>query len=286
MCLYLLILAPIFVETRQLQASDLSFGHRQVEQIAADRPEIGEVLGKNRSLRDVLAFRFGGGATGHRVYWDNREPIGGRPAEHHVSFSEYPALIRVSTSTDISAIDKCVMLVFETHNFEIDREYEMLRTASSKDLKTPVDFVIACIRHEFNAAIETQSYLASHPIAGATSENDPNYYGIIELTAKFSSYLHWLNTSDRSSYDPYRYYVHAYYKLRPSTTRQLSATGRTDTAKAVTVGKCETNKFRCGDFEGFHQQANCHCFTKDIGHGVLHPLQTGCERHCKVLKCR
>src|SRR3954464_14026389 len=86
--------------------SEPSFGHSQVEQFIRDRPGVGQVINREPALRANLEACFEGESTGGRIYWDNRVPKGDENgAEHSLAYRDYPAMIRVTNLSGISAVD-------------------------------------------------------------------------------------------------------------------------------------------------------------------------------------
>jgi hypothetical protein len=200
MAIVLLFLADCYATNQlDIRIVDLSFGRRQVEQIVLDQPDIGRVIRREPALREILECRFSGSLQGARVYWDHRETVGGRPAEHLPTFFGYPPLIRISRRFGTSAVDKCAMLLFELNNLEIDREYQLLLSAPVGKRKSREEFALACVRIEFEAMNKTRSFFETHPIRSANIDKDPNYYATLRSGNDFAAYLRWLDQRDASA---------------------------------------------------------------------------------------
>lgn len=199
---------------------DLSFGHRQVEQLICDRPVMGEIIKRDSSLRKFIELKFAGEPKGGRIYWDCREPTSGRPAEHLMAYSDYPALIRVSNKHKGSATDQCAMLVFELNNLSLDKEFQLLAKTSVKNRKSRDEFATSCIQAEFDAAKKAQLFFKEHPLSGATDQNSPYYGELIALRPEFSEYLRWLDSSDGKEYNPREYFRQAYDELISNSVHQ------------------------------------------------------------------
>jgi hypothetical protein len=211
--------APVLILTNlwainlltDLQA-DLHFGYAQTEQVILDRPDMGAIIQTETELRRMLELSFSGELSGRRVYWDCREPTSGRPAEHLKSDSQYPAMVRVSNVFSCSAEDKCTMLLVELNNLPLDKEFQLLSGAGSVKRKRRGEFVMSCIRHEFDAIKKTQLFFKKHPLATASSENSPYYSRLIAYPGDFSDYLRWIDALDSKAYNPRQYFGRVYDK--------------------------------------------------------------------------
>jgi hypothetical protein len=199
------------VQQSPLKKSDLDFGKRQVEQVISDRPEMGEIFKKVPEVRKIAELRFTGEANGSRVYWDNREPVGERPAEHMTSTPRYPSVIRVSSKP--KPIDACVMLLFELNNYMFDREYNKLRNSSPNQRTSREAFAESCVRCEFAAVLETKAIFKKHPLPVQDPDDCPYYSGVLAHEEDFSTYKKWLMRLPHGEYDPYKYYGELYDKV-------------------------------------------------------------------------
>lgn len=214
MVTYLLILGHLSgINTIVVGQSDLCFGRRQVEQIICDRPDMSEVIGRESALKQVLESCFAGEFKGRRVHWDCKEPKSGRPAEHRMSYSDCPALIRVSSSSNLSAEDKCAMLVFELCNLQNDEEFQKLATAVVEKKLSRNDFANSCVRLEFTALKKTQSFFSEHPLTIRNSDNSVVYRSLVAFSGSFSDYLLWLDQRDNKAYNARRYFLQIHDKL-------------------------------------------------------------------------
>src|SRR3954447_2071315 len=108
------------------EQAEPSFGHSQVEQFIHDRSGVGEVINHEPALRAMLEASFEGASETGRVYWDEREPIAST-AQHLHSRYDLPTLVRVTKRSNISAVDKCAMLLFELYNVQSDGYFNALR---------------------------------------------------------------------------------------------------------------------------------------------------------------
>lgn len=214
----LIAFAACATESSAVNEADLAFGRRQVEQVVCDRPDMGPVLERNPELRETMVLHFAGKFSGSRMYWENREPESGQPAEHYVAYFQGPVMIRVSRKIE-SAIDKCASLLFELNNLEIDDEYRTFITAPIELRKSRDDFIKSCLQAEFLASKRTQAYFLDHPLAGTDLGDNPYYDSLVGLSGDLSDYIDWLNQRDENDYDPRQYFGEAYDALAPSLNR-------------------------------------------------------------------
>jgi len=202
------------------QQADLTFGHSQVEQVICDRPEMGAIINGQPALRTLLESNFAGESIGQRVYWDCREPVTGRPSEHIPRYLEYPDLVRVSSRSSISAVDKCMILVHELHNARHNSNTEALcRMVMQKQISRN-DFARSCVRLEFEAAKKTQEFFRKHPIADANSEENPFYRAQMAYPGDFSDYLRYLEGPDSKKDNLLQYYRLEYDRLLSDSSRK------------------------------------------------------------------
>ena len=169
---------------------------------------MGEIFKKVPELQKIAELRFAGEGNGSRVYWDNRELVGGRPAEHMMSTPSYPSVVRVSRK--VNATDAFTCLLFELNNFMIDREYDKLRNSSPKQRTTREAFAERCVRCEFEALLETKALLKKHPLPVQDSNACPIYSTVVAHEEDFSAYKKWLMSLPSGEYDPYKFYGEEY----------------------------------------------------------------------------
>jgi hypothetical protein len=203
----------------EAQLADLSFGIRQVEQVCCDRPDMTEIINGEPALRRMLVFHFAGELKGRRTYWDYHEPVTGRPAEHSRSYRERPALVRVSNRSDSSAVDKCVMLVFELFNHQNEGAFRILQSAAIGRVISSEVYANECVRLEFEALKKTKAFFRAHPIANVNTSRDIHYHSFIEHYEDFSRYQRYLDQLDSNAYNPRTYYRQGYDRLTAEPQR-------------------------------------------------------------------
>jgi hypothetical protein len=191
---------------------DISFGERQLVQFVCDRPETAEIIKRESMLRHMLVWRFAGGLTGKRMYWDCNDPSHSKQADHTAYFN-LPVMVRVAENKNASGIDKLTYLLFELLNYRIDEEYVRLLNASVEDRITREEFAERCIRAECEASKKTRLFFLLNPIQGANFKSDPDYYATVNSSESVSEHVQWLKGRNRSEYDPLKYYGVAYEQI-------------------------------------------------------------------------
>ena len=165
-----------------------SFGHSQVEQFIRDRPGVSEVINREPALRAMLEARFEAGFEGVRIYWDEREPAAST-AQHLHSRYDDPTLIRVTKRSDISAVDKCAMLLFELYNVQSDRYFNALRPMVARDQISTEDYARSVARGEFTAAKKTRDFFRTHPLSDGNVGDNSWYDWLLEVPEDLPAYL-------------------------------------------------------------------------------------------------
>jgi len=201
----LLLASQYLVEAK----ADSEFGRRQVEQFISDRPETAEVINQHPALRQAFELHFGDKSHGTRVYWDNREPITNKPGQRLRAQHDYPALIQVSRKA--RAVDQCAALLIELCLSELDAEKDALDNSPPDKLIARDEFVINCIRHEYNALQKAKAFFIKHPIAAASS-TDAFYASLFTNTDDFDVYVRGLDNTMKTGYNKRVLYT-AYYNL-------------------------------------------------------------------------
>jgi hypothetical protein len=195
--------------------------------VISDRPEIGEILKTAPEIRRIAQIKFAGDANGSRVFWDNREPVGGRPGEHMRATPMYPSVVRVSSK--INAIDACATLLFELHNYMADREIDRLRNTSPDQQTSRATFAESIVRCEFEAILKTKELFRKHPLPVQDSNDCPFYSDILIHDEDFSIYKTKLMHLAEGEYDPFKFYSEFYDEIiqarRKQTTRSYGEVG-------------------------------------------------------------
>jgi hypothetical protein len=205
---YLLILANVCATNcLLLQQEQLAFGHRQVEAVIRDRPEMGVVINRESSLRAMLELSFAGQSIENHLYWNSDEPSGG------LDSSNVSLTVRVSRRTDRSAVDKCTELLFELHDAMLEDQFDALDAGAIKGQVSRDDFATYCIALEYRAFKKTQEYLRKHPLTGADSKENPYYHSMVTYDGSFSDYLKWVDRPDQTGYNVRRYFLRMYDDL-------------------------------------------------------------------------
>jgi hypothetical protein len=204
----LLLSNALMFQCMTQQLADISFGQRQLEQFICDCPDAGEIIKKQQALREELVRRFAGQQAGHRMHWDNREPMS-PPADHWGESQSRPAVVHISSKLD--ATDKCYMLLFELTNFEIDKEIGRLWAVPSDKRPTREEYSVSCLRDEFEALKSTQLFFKQHPITEARSQKADYYNSAMKSTwDDFAKYLQWHQSLPNEGYKPLVYFGQIY----------------------------------------------------------------------------
>jgi hypothetical protein len=215
MFLPILLITICVTDLQDDRQADMAFGRSQVAQVICDRPDMGPIIQSNADLSKTLAILFAGPRSELRVYWDCREPVSGRPAEHHMLWNNYPAMVRVSSNIE-TGVDKCAALVFELSNMPVDREWKLLFMSLPEKRKSRKDFATDCVEAEYLASKRTQTYFQLHPIADETDEANPYYQSLMALSGDFDDYLNYLHGLDKDSYNPLEYFGSMYDRVIPT----------------------------------------------------------------------
>jgi len=211
-----------------VQPSDLAFGREQVEQFIHDRPDAGEVINRNPALKEELALLFADDGQGddgqvERVHWDKQEPYTRVASTHELADGDDPAVVQVTRSPFISAIDKCTLLLFELYHSRTNGRAKVLWWMAYREEIDRDDYATSMIETEFNALVNTQDVLLEHPIQGANAEDDPGYYFVTKNSYDFSDYLRFYDRDEERG--ALKYYHDEYDEIissasHPKTNRE------------------------------------------------------------------
>ena len=108
-------------------------------QMLADRPEMKDAIPLSHPIVAELASCFDGKLKGQRVYWEGSNAPDGWPAVHTQPYFGSPPHICVTDSTDVTAIDKCALTLFEHYNVEGD--FQSLEALAALGVLTRAEFV-------------------------------------------------------------------------------------------------------------------------------------------------
>lgn len=215
----LLLTITLLTVSTYAQGDDpsVSFGQRQLAQVLTDRPNMTGVLPDDDVICRWVIRRFNSGPNGERVRWDRQEPMSGRPAENLPAQNHDNALVRITSSADVSGRDKWFMLVFELHNIpHPEAAGEMSRLVREQRIGR-LEFALGCVEHEYRAMRKTTRFFSRYPIPDATRKNAPLYIQYTNRRAKhydFDAYVKHLDTIEEDQYDPREYFGKWYDQLR------------------------------------------------------------------------
>lgn len=207
----------LFIITEAVHTQDvpkIAFGDRQLAQLLDDRPSMKGILPADDTICRWVVRRFNTGDRGQRVFWDHHEPFSGREAENSPAHESVPAFIRISESGKISGHDKWCMLVFEFENLKNSPQFHRLIRLAYAGQIARKRFALECVQLELDAGQRTKRYLKRQPIIGATIDNAPQYFGVINATGDLATYVDWLDSRDDCEYDPREYFGKSFDKYR------------------------------------------------------------------------
>lgn len=185
-----------------------TFGHRQLEQVLADRPDMAGVLRDDDPVVAWVIAGFNGERIGQRVYWNGASPESGQAAEHWPEYYDYPAQIRVSGGTELTPIDRWTGLVFEFFNLENSKSFdELLGKANSREIDGDA-YARGCTKLEFEAHLKAKAFFQEHPLPPSSHGNDPYYKWIRTSPEEFDDFL--ASTSSGRGYNPLKYFRDRY----------------------------------------------------------------------------
>ena len=130
-----------------------------------ERPAIERALRDRPILKAWIIGQFDGATTGFHVYWDGREPITRRAAEHEYPYGFEVAKVRIR-STD-SGLDQLTGLIFELHNMWAHETFEAVWGAALRGEIDKGEFTQRMLEQEFIALQRTREFL--HTPLGAMS---------------------------------------------------------------------------------------------------------------------
>jgi hypothetical protein len=214
----ILVFTVLYANLFLAQDADSLFGRAQVEQFIRDRPGVGDVIEREPALREVLEAGFKADAGGKRIYWDCREPKAS-VSERIPPYLEYPSLVRVSRTIPSTAVDMCVMLLFELYHTPFEQRRDELFNLATKGRISRNDFARSCVRLEFQACRKTQTFFREHPIADEKSKENDYYKWVMQVPSEFSEYLRSLEARDSGKDNLFQYYLKFYDQYAPPSSR-------------------------------------------------------------------
>ncbi|TWU01011.1 hypothetical protein [Stieleria varia] len=160
-------------------AQSASTGERELERIIKDRPAMDGILPRDDVIVRWVVRRLATGSNGETVKWDPTEPDLGM-AQHVPSRRNAPAMVRITSSPDMSGQDKWYLLVFELHNLMHPAIAEGFERAARLPNVGQAEFVNALLDYEYERMARTNKFFIRYPIPSATKENAPFYFHALE----------------------------------------------------------------------------------------------------------
>jgi hypothetical protein len=174
---------PFFIDGR----ADLSFGHRQLEQVLADRPDMRKTLPDEYTIQWIIDS-FNGDMFGSRVYWIADAPEGGFPSIYYSPQRAAPAMIRVSADPGITPLDKWAALIFEFHNLSGSKEFIAASDLAYSGRITGEEYAIACVELEYQAMRRAKQFFKKHPLPQGDNSEDQLYARLLHVPSSFEEY--------------------------------------------------------------------------------------------------
>ncbi len=156
-----LFLILFSVDTYSGERQLSGYGHRQIEQMLEDHPNMRGVVARDSKIRKWSERQFEGEHTGRRVYWDHREPRSGDPAEGGPYRIDYPPYIRITSDPAVSGASKWMCLIFELHDRQFDGECAVVRDFCLRLGRK--NFVTIRASTEHAAAVKAKEFFKRHP---------------------------------------------------------------------------------------------------------------------------
>lgn len=165
-----------------------TFGHRQLEQMLADRPEMSGVLEQDDPSYQWIVSSLNGELTGRRIYWNADSPRAGQGSEHASQYHHYPAQIYVSGGREMTPIDKWAAFIYELFNLENTTEFRKLDEAAYEGKIDGHTYATGYVKLEFLALQKTNEYFSAHPLPSEGAGKDVWYEWTITDLGTFEEY--------------------------------------------------------------------------------------------------
>jgi hypothetical protein len=132
---------------------------------------------------------FNGDRFGQRVYWIADSPNSGAVSEFTAPFEGIPPLIRVAAGTELTAVDRWAVVVFEMHNLEGGYErFVELTDRAAQGLVGGEEYAKTCVEVEFNALQATAKFLKANPLPKSPHGRDMMYNRHLQDWTSFEEY--------------------------------------------------------------------------------------------------
>jgi len=165
-----------------------SFGHRQIEQMLDDRPDMVDVLGADDPVLQWIIDSLNGSRTGFRIYWNADSPLRGRAAHHQPRYHGYPAHFCISGGTETTPIDKWAAVVYELFNLENGPVFDLLNRQALGGTLDGETFALECDKTEFEALKKSEVFFAEHPLPTSGSKTNAWYDWVCAGVGTYDEY--------------------------------------------------------------------------------------------------
>jgi hypothetical protein len=170
------------------EAKEASFGHRQIDQMLADRPEMVGILRQDDPIFIWIVAGMNGDRIGQRIYWNAREPVSSS-AEHAPPYSDYPPYVCISRHAGISGIDKWICLIYELFNIENTKAFTDLHVQALNREINGEEYADGCAKLEYLALKEAKQFFIKNPFPHADRERNLVYAQVVDVPATWEEYM-------------------------------------------------------------------------------------------------
>lgn len=196
-----------------------TFGHRQLEQLLDDRPDMRGMLPTDHSIYKWAVEGFNGERFGERIYWLNAPPRDGHTSEFSPPYMGIPAFLRIAKGSELTPVDKWTLLIFELHNVDQSKEFEILTERAAQGLINGEEYATGCVQVEFNASKKTKEFLQAHPLPVRTSGINKYYEKAMGLPSTFEKYRAQCKANNEP-FGNYQFFLDYYRRVLAAAANQ------------------------------------------------------------------
>jgi hypothetical protein len=152
----------------------VTFGHRQIDQMLADRPDMVGILNDDHPILLWIIDGMNGEQIGQRIYWNSDSPQN-TLAQHFPGYDGYPPHIRLTGGTEATGIDKWAGLVYELFNLENTKAFHELFVRASEGELDRDAYAKECANLEYLALKKTEKFFQERPLPNAQPGHNARY---------------------------------------------------------------------------------------------------------------
>ncbi len=170
---------------KELSATALEHGLKQVEKMLKDRPAMAQYGDEIEFLRSWAARKFAGEDLGSLIDWDSTPPVHS-DAEHIAPEGKLHGAIRIEPEYTEgpkqgqarSFEELWAGAVFELHNINNAKEFVRLRKEAEQGKISKEDYVASIVKYEMLAAQQTRAYYVQVLLPFAAKKKLPTEPGL------------------------------------------------------------------------------------------------------------